>query len=160
MSKTIFYRYILSLLFTAFTAVQATAASSDLRGHWRMDDVVDTSIADSSGNGNDGQARATRWAKGVHNSGLQFNSGGTVDCGNDESLNIEDAISLEGWLKPWNPRYPDQPTILRKEGAYALHLGPSKAITLTLWLGGKQESLSADLDEWPAGQWRSISMSL
>lgn len=135
-------------------AAQVAFADADLRGHWQMDDGVDFKIADSSGHGNDGQARDIRWAEGVLNSGLQVNSGGTVDCGNDASLNITDAISIDAWLKPWRPRYPDQPTMLRKEGAYALHLGPGKQATFTLWLNGKETRVSADLTEWPAGQWR------
>ena len=132
----------------------ALSAEKDLRGHWRLDDGVGLAIADSSSHGNDGQAREVRWTAGVHKSALQLHSGGNIDCGNDESLNIEDAISIDAWLKPWNPRYPDQPTVLRKEGAYALHLGPSKAVSFTLWFDGREERVSAELTEWPAGQWR------
>lgn len=102
-----------------------------VRGYWRMDDGVGLKIADSSGNRNDGEARNIRWSAGVHHCSVQFNRGGGITCRHDASLNIENEISIDAWLKPWSPRYPEQPTILRKEGAYALHLGPKKAASLT-----------------------------
>ena len=121
-----------------------------------MDDGVGLDIVDSSGNGNDGRASSVRWSSGVHNSAVQINRGGVIDCGNSESLNITKAISIDAWVKPWSPRYQEQPTILRKEGAYALHLGPSKAASFTVWVDGKPQSLSAKIGDWPNGQWRHL----
>ncbi|MGJ8640567.1 MAG: FAD-dependent oxidoreductase [Opitutaceae bacterium] len=143
----------LAILLTIF--VSPLSAEVDVRGHWRMDDGVGMEIADNSDNQNHGKARAIRWAQGVLKSGLQVNSGGgNVDFGRDASLDIEEAITIEAWLKPWNPRYPDRPTILNREGAYAFHLGPKKEITFTLWLNGKPETVAAPIGNWPAGKWR------
>ncbi|MEM9237771.1 MAG: FAD-dependent oxidoreductase, partial [Verrucomicrobiota bacterium] len=143
-----------SLCLIAVSSASVFSAEGELRGHWRMDDGVGNEVADHSGQENHGTARAIRWRDGVINSGVQLQGGGFIDVGDDESLNIEEAISIDAWLKPWNPRYPQRPTILRKEGSYALHLGPSEEITFLLWLDGKQESVSAELTEWPAGDWR------
>jgi hypothetical protein len=148
---------LLALLVVILVGPQVCSADENIRGHWRMDDGVGLKIADSSGNGNDGETKSIRWTAGVHKSAVQFNRGGGIECGNDASLNIEDAISIDAWLKPWSPRHPEQPTILRKEGAYALHLGPTKAASLTLWLDGNEERLSAPLSDWPNNQWRHVA---
>lgn len=140
----------------ASIAVHATSATDDIRGHWHMDDGISSNVSDRSGHENDGQASSVRWTMGVRNSGLQINRGGGVIVGNDDSLNIEDAISLEAWLKPWNPRYKEQPTIIRKEGSYALYLGPDKGVTFGLWFDGKEERLSADVSKLPANQWYHV----
>jgi hypothetical protein len=144
------------VLLLASATGRAVAEQPDLRGYWRMDDGVGLAIADSSGNGNNGSVRSVRWTGGVHNAAAQLNREG-IHCGNDSSLNLTDAISIDAWVKPWSPRYPEQPTILRKEGAYALHLGPKKAATFSLWLDDQKESVSADLTDWPNGQWRHIA---
>ncbi|MEM0965804.1 MAG: FAD-dependent oxidoreductase [Verrucomicrobiota bacterium] len=131
----------------------AFASDPDVRGYWRMDDGNGVELLDSSSYENHGQGRSVRWAQGVLESGLQVNTGGNVDFGRDASLDIEDSITIDAWLKPWNPRYPDRPTVLNREGAYSLHLGPEKEITFNLWLDGKKETVSAPIGEWPAGKW-------
>lgn len=141
----------------SLAANRTVAEEPDVRGYWRMDDGFGLEVTDRSEYGNHGQAKSIRWSQGVHNSALQIDRGGGVDCGNGDSLNVEEAISIDAWLKPWSPRYPEQPTVLRKEGSYALHLGPSKTASLTLWLDGKEERLSAQLADWPNGQWRHIA---
>jgi len=141
----------LASLLTVF--MPPLAAEVDVRGHWQMNDGKGLEILDSSRNGNHGKARSIRWAQGVLKSGLQVNTGGNVNFGSDASLDIEDAITIDAWLKPWNPRYPDRPTILNREGAYALHLGPKKEITFALWLDGKKETVSAPIENWASGKW-------
>ncbi|MGC6455159.1 MAG: FAD-dependent oxidoreductase [Coraliomargaritaceae bacterium] len=144
-----------ALLFLLLGITRANATEEfDLRGYWRMDDGTELLAVDSSGNGNDGRSFSTRWVDGVHHAALQIETGGGVDCGGDKSFNIEEAISIDAWVKPWNPRYPTKPTILHKDGAYALHLGPEKEISFTLWIDGEEQRLSAELGNWGAGQWR------
>lgn len=119
-----------------------------------MDDGSEAIVTDSSTHRNDGLARNTRWVEGVHFSALQMENGGGIQVAHDNSLNLSAAISIDAWLKPWSPRFPDRPTVLYKEGAYALHLGPGKEITFALWLNGKEARLSLDVDNWTGGQWR------
>ncbi|QDT67800.1 hypothetical protein MalM25_07040 [Planctomycetes bacterium MalM25] len=132
-------------------------AAVDVRGQWRMDDGVATTVADGSGFGNDGRARRTEWVSGALRSALQIQPGGWIDCGSDDSLNITEQISLEGWVKPWSPRWPQRPTLLRKQGAYALYLGPRKGFSVSLWFDGKEETVSSTELDFPAGQWRHLA---
>ncbi|MGC6505912.1 MAG: FAD-dependent oxidoreductase [Coraliomargaritaceae bacterium] len=145
------------LSISLFSASALIASNPDIRGHWTMDDGVEQLATDQSGQGNHGQARQAHWKGGVRNASLQVNYGGWIDCGADNSLDITDAITLEAWVKPWAPRYPDRPTILSKQGAYALHFGPGKAVTFTLWLDGKERSLSSLQTEWPNGKWQHVA---
>jgi len=62
----------------------------------------DTKAVDISKYGNNGTIHGAVWtAKGRFGPGMYFDgSDDYVDCGNDESLNITDAITIEAWVKP------------------------------------------------------------
>ncbi|MGC6423426.1 MAG: FAD-dependent oxidoreductase [Lentimonas sp.] len=157
MMKTLFPTLPTCLILLMTAAHFTNAAESDIRAHWRMDDGTALHVADSSGNDNDGRASNVSWELGVHNAALQMENGGGIEADHSDSLNISDAISIDAWIKPWNPRYPDKPIILSKQGAYALHFGPAKEITFALWLDGKQETLSLALPNLKGGQWRHFA---
>jgi len=78
----------------------ASCMDYGLVGSWNMDEGTGTTIYDGSDEGNNGAIHGAKWGKGKEGSALQFD--GTddyVDCGNDESLNITDAITIEAWVK-------------------------------------------------------------
>jgi len=152
-SKTIPQVILTVLLY----AIAPLAANPDVRAYWALDDGSELKVSDTSGNNNHGSAKSAQWKKGVHNVSLQIERGGWVDCGNDSSLNVTDAITLQAWVKPWAPRFGDRPTILSKQGAYGLHFGPSKAVSLTLWIDGKETLLSSKQNSWPNGQWQHVA---
>jgi len=78
-----------------------------LVGYWSFDEGSGSTAYDASGNGNDGTLiHDPKWTAGKSGSALQFD--GTddyVDCGNDESLNITDAITIEAWVKHNSLKY-------------------------------------------------------
>ncbi|TKJ35784.1 MAG: hypothetical protein CEE38_14350 [Planctomycetes bacterium B3_Pla] len=86
----------------------AGSASADLVGHWTLDDGSGTTVADSSGNGNDGTIfNNPTWIPGRAGMALEFHGlgapgggGDYIDCGNDASLDITTNISIALWLKP------------------------------------------------------------
>jgi hypothetical protein len=78
---------------------------SDLVGEWHFDEGSGTTALDSSGNSNDGTLKnmdlATAWVEGKNGYAVAFD--GTddyIDCGNDDSLNINDALTIVAWVKP------------------------------------------------------------
>ncbi|MCH8194426.1 MAG: hypothetical protein IIA65_10485, partial [Planctomycetes bacterium] len=81
---------------------------ADLVGHWKLDEGSGGTVADSSGNGNDGTIVGNpTWIDGIDGSGLEFHGLGSaigggdhINCGNDASLNILGPISLALWIKP------------------------------------------------------------
>jgi hypothetical protein len=92
--------------------------------HWKFDECQGNTAHDESGNGNDGTITiggngsqtalgtctdglsTSAWYKGVDgkiNSAMSFDGvDDYVDCGNDSSLDITDAITIEAWVKPAN----------------------------------------------------------
>jgi fibronectin type 3 domain-containing protein len=62
-------------------AILPAALTSGLTGYWHFDETTGTTIADSSGQGNNGSTinGPTLNVTGVRNQGIQFNQGATVD---------------------------------------------------------------------------------
>jgi len=77
-------------------------------GHWTLDEGSGTTVADVSGNGNDGAIVGNpTWITGVAGGALEFHGlgapgggGDYIDCGNDASLDIPGPISIALWIKP------------------------------------------------------------
>jgi hypothetical protein len=76
--------------------------SAGLLAHWPLDDGSGTTVQDSSGNGHDGALLGDPlWVAGVIGSGaLSFDgSDGLVEAAHDDSLSIEDALTITTWVK-------------------------------------------------------------
>jgi hypothetical protein len=78
-------------------------------GHWRMDEATSGSavgtdnIKDHSVHENHGSGSGSNiaWTTGQYGGALTFNgSDDVVDCGNDDSLDMGDAITISAWVKP------------------------------------------------------------
>ena len=81
-------------------------STEGLVGWWKMNEAswngTADEVVDSSGYGNHGTAEngATTVAQGVYSRAGSFDGDNDyVDCGNDESLNITDVITIEAWAK-------------------------------------------------------------
>jgi hypothetical protein len=74
---------------------------SDLVADWHLDAGSGTTAVDSSGNGNDGTlVNNPTWVNGKVGKGLCFDgTNDYVDCGQDTSLKITGAITVEAWVK-------------------------------------------------------------
>ncbi|MFA7171214.1 MAG: DUF2341 domain-containing protein [Candidatus Paceibacterota bacterium] len=74
-----------------------------LVGQWKFSEGTGTTAYDTSGEGNDGTisgADYTADKEGNANAALSFDGvDDYVDCGNDESLNITDEITISTWVK-------------------------------------------------------------
>jgi len=87
----------------------ASCMDYGLVGYWNMDEGTGTTAYDSSDNSNDGTlTNGPKWT--TDSPPLQGGAGGGsslqfdgvddyVGCGNDKSLNITDAITIEAWVK-------------------------------------------------------------
>ncbi len=68
-------------------------------GIWRFEEIGDIAL-DSSGYGNHGTIHGATYEDGIFGSALRFDGvDDYVDCGNDASLDITDAITIEMWIK-------------------------------------------------------------
>ena len=80
----------------------AGSAWAGLLAHWPLDDGAGTTAQDCSGNGHDGALLGDpQWVAGVIGSGaLSFDgSDGLVEAAHDDSLSIEDALTITTWVK-------------------------------------------------------------
>jgi PGF-CTERM protein/uncharacterized repeat protein (TIGR01451 family) len=87
------------MLAGALTGVQAQS-DEGLVAEWHFDEGSGGVVEDSSGNGNDGVIHGASWVDGKFGKALSFDGRDDyVDCGNDESLDITDEITIEAWVK-------------------------------------------------------------
>jgi hypothetical protein len=80
--------------------------SSDLVGHWKLDETSGLTTADSSGYGNNGTLIGmtdTEWTAGIKDGALEFTgalgSAQYVDCGNSSSLQLYGTVTISVWVK-------------------------------------------------------------
>jgi len=111
---------------TAITMDSSGGGSSPV-GWWKLDDGSGLTAADSSGNGNDGtliNMAGNEWTSGHVGGALEFDGNNDyIDCGNDDSLNITDEITMSAWINmSARPAKDDWADIAFKVGAYSLYL--------------------------------------
>jgi subtilisin-like proprotein convertase family protein len=87
------------------TSPVSSPSVSGLVAYWKMDDnAADTTVTDSSDNGNHGVARqntSVLSTAGKFDSALTFNGiSDYIDCGNDSSLDLTDNFTIAAWIKP------------------------------------------------------------
>ena len=140
----------------AVACVNVTGAET-LMAHWRFDDGTGNVVTDSSGNGNHGTIEDLKWAMGAVNSAGHLGWQAGMNVGNDASLDAGSALTISAWFKPWEPQYVQYPTIVRKEGAYALRLSPNRSLGLALWLNGEAQTFESKTKEWPNGKWHHVA---
>ncbi len=68
-------------------------------GMWLFDDDGGDVASDLSGNGNDASLKnGPRWDDGKFGSALEFNGTNYVDCGNSETLDVDEEITVAAWV--------------------------------------------------------------
>jgi hypothetical protein len=90
---------LLSLVFMA--AIATTGMCAELVAAWSFDNDTVESIADVSGNGFDGVGMDLTIVDGKFGNAMEFDGvNSQVEIPHDEALNIQDAITMEAWIKP------------------------------------------------------------
>ena len=98
-----------------------TKGPGNLVGLWHFDEGVGTTAIDSSGNPNDGILMGgTGWTSGKFGNALSFDGvDDYVDCGNDESLDPGDNITIEAWIYPTSWTHDTYVGIVSKRDVWA-----------------------------------------
>ena len=111
-------------LWTFRTAPEIPISDPNLVAWWMLDDASGIGAFDSSGYGNHGTLYGgLTWGPGKLNGALSFNgeADSLVDCGNPDSLNITDAITLTAWVNTNDAgNSADSPYITKGNDSYAL----------------------------------------
>ncbi len=92
---------LLASVVLTLTLGASTCNAGSLVGYWSFDDIQGTTVPDQSGTGNDGTINgAPLVIEGPFNNALQLDGiSDYVDCGNAESLNITDKLTISAWVK-------------------------------------------------------------
>ena len=142
-------------------------ASADLVAHWMLDEGSGTTAFDTSGNGNDGTFTGDpQWVAGYYGGALEFDStDDNIDCGNDDSLNIADEITLSAWINmAQRPDVDNWYTIPWKENAYSMYLyGVDNTLTTLgadFWLDtGRADIWNGPDIDIPPNDWTHIAVT-
>lgn len=94
-----------------------------LVSYWNFDEGKGTVAKDSAGK-NDGQIIDAKWVDGKIGKALHFNGESSyVAVPDSDSLNVNNAITIEAWVKHEGDNFKDWETILAKgNGSYRLHM--------------------------------------
>ncbi len=138
----------------------AGTAKAELVGWWRLDDGSGTTAHDHSGNGNDGTLiNNPVWAIGIINGALQLDGiDDYVNCGNDPSLNITDAVTLAAWVKLNSVPPAFSVLIAGKFGAYWLEWRENKTLSLSMFINGAYNGSGPTL-ELADEDWHHIALT-
>ncbi|VGO22453.1 FAD-dependent oxidoreductase [Pontiella sulfatireligans] len=147
---------VCALLSSILTIASMAGASSDVRAHWTMNDGAGTDLTDSSGNGNTLVGKNFAYSQGLNSAAVSLKTDGELRAENSESLNPADAITVEAWIRPWEPNFQDSPTFVFKDGSYVLSFVPGKKVGFRLWVGGKEHLLSSKKTDWKKSVWYHV----
>jgi len=127
--RNIAARLILVMMFMCLMLVGQSIAKVDMGkavAIWSFDEGKGEILKDTSGNGNDGKfVKVPKWVNGKVGKALEFSGAGDyVDCGNAESFNITDEITIVAWVNPADHAFAHQ-DFVGKPLAYILgHMDP------------------------------------
>ena len=94
---------------------EAKLVEKGLVSYWSLNEIKGKTVPDDWGE-NDGTIEGAEKAKGKYGNALQFDGQDNyVNCGNDASLDITDAISIEAWV--YMESVGTYPTVVAKSGA-------------------------------------------
>jgi hypothetical protein len=152
------------LVTAAFAASPALAASGPV-GIWKLDEGSGTTVADTSGSGNNGVlSDDVSWVPGVFGgSGLGFGGSGEVKVADNNALEPPTSVTVSAWVR--NDGSPGAFRYIVAKGAngcvaasYGLYSGPNGGLQFYVSKGrGSTFSRSADAGQsvWD-GQWHLV----
>jgi hypothetical protein len=161
------YKKLICLISFVFMLSLAGNASADLVAHWKLDEGSGNTVYDSSASGNDGTFEGDpQWVAGYYGGALEFDgTDDNIDCGNDDSLNITDEITLSAWINmAQRPDVDNWYTITWKEDAYSMYLYGADNTVTTLgadfWLDtGRADIWNGPDIDIPPNDWTHIAVT-
>jgi methionine-rich copper-binding protein CopC len=133
-------------------------STTGLVGAWSFNAGAGTSLADSSGRGNNGTVSGATWATGFFGGGLRFDGVDDWVTVNDAaSLDLTNGMTLEAWVRPTAGDWRNVIIKERPDGlAYALYSSNSSGVPeADVHISGDQ-SVVAEA-EIPMNQWAHLA---
>ena len=121
--------YIDDIRLYAKDVVKVTPTDPDpagLAAHYTFDEGAGTTVNDASGNGNAGTIVGDPlWVSGTLNGAMEFSGDDYVNCGNGDSLQIQDAITITAWIKIASFTVTWETILAKGDDSYRMSRGPS-----------------------------------
>jgi hypothetical protein len=155
---------------TLLTSVVATLSlglnvgnGGSLVGYWSFDDIQGTVVPDLSGTGNDGTLNGAPLSiTGPFGNALQLDGASDfVDCGNAESLNITDKLTVSAWVRTLDAGDPaggemgGQNHYVSKHNSYQFK-HRTNLLIFAIWDGGNPYATRISIDNSFNGQWHHV----
>jgi chitodextrinase len=152
----------IGVLISQLIPAHVHASSSGLVASYSFNEGSGTTVADSSGNGNNGTISGATWTTaGKYGSALSFNGKSSRVIINDSaSLNLSGGMTLEAWVSPTSVPASWQDVIYKQNDIYFLEAGSSisnnpPAIGATFSSHGDQ--YLAGVSSLPANTWTFLA---
>ena len=156
-------RMVLSVSLTLTLGVGATIGQAEpLVGYWSFDNVEGTLVPDLSGSGNDGTINgAPLGIEGPFGRALQLDGiNDYVDCGNAESLNLTEQVTLAAWVMtvdagtPAEGQLGGQNHYISKHASYQMK-HRTNLLIFAIWDGGPHAT-RISIDNSFNGEWHHV----
>ncbi len=152
---------LISVVLTLAFGVSVGDAGS-LVGYWSFDDIQGTTVPDQSGTGNDGTINGAPVSiEGPFGGALQLDGlSDYVDCGNAESLNITDKLTISAWVRTVDAGEPapgqmgGQNHYVSKHNSYQFK-HRTNLLIFAIWDGGPHAT-RISIDNSFNGEWRHV----
>ncbi len=149
-------RILLALAYAAALFSMARAQDGPV-AHWSFNKVAGTTTPDDSGNGNDALISYGKLVKGVDGAAILFDDRmASVRANSSPSLCPLEAVSVEAWVKLSQATQSGFPSVVRKNGCYALRFSGNR-LGFIIWTNGKFDILTAPKADWSPGQWYHLA---
>jgi len=158
---------LICLVFSFLVLGVMSNGRADLVGHWTLDEVSGTTVADSSGNGNDGTiVNNPTVIPGMSGGALEFHGlgaagggGDYIDCGNDTSLDITGPTSIALWIRPDADAPEDNGTETAPMAKAMSGMSPSWSYQVRYGWGGPQPYMAFTFNTSPRA-WAFVGKNL
>ncbi|MBN2182721.1 MAG: LamG domain-containing protein, partial [Sedimentisphaerales bacterium] len=142
------------------TAPELPIIDPRLVGWWKLDEIEGIGALDSSGYGNHGTLfGGLTWVPGQKEGGLDIDGvdGSFVNCGNSNSLNITEAITLSIWVYTIDAgNNQDDPLFTKGNSSYVLRHDADNSITFGIY-DGSMYTASYPVDGSFNGSWHYLA---
>ena len=150
-------RTAMSTFLVLSLSASSVVAAEGLVGHWTFNDIRGKTVPDASGNGNEALVAYGKLIKGVDGTAILFDDRmASVRVNSTPSLCPLEAVTVEAWVKLSQPNQGGFPSVVRKDGCYALRFSNGR-LGFIIWTGGKFDILTAPQADWQAARWYHLA---
>lgn len=148
---------LVALLTVGGLSAAVAAEAPGLVAYWPLDTVTGQITPDLSGNEANLIVGLAQKVKGVSNTGLKFD-GKTAQarCMSAGSIDPATGLTIEAWVNLDGLDFSGFPSVVRKDGAYALRFSQSR-IGMVLWFDGNPTSIGGKKTDWVTGRWYHLA---